>query len=242
MPSVSTVAHPLWLLPYRVDTAAENMALDWLMLENFPEPESVRLRFYGWAKPAFTFGYGQKWAEARAASDSAAELIRRPTGGGLVDHRHDWTYALVIPATHHLAQARACESYRVVHEALSAALNTMGVKNHLQPTCPPSAKNNFSICFRQPERFDLVRTDTGQKIAGAAQKRTRTDMLLQGTVDQRLAQAVVDWKNFGMQFSGQVAKALNLEIRSWNQSSWPPHSILEAETARFVAALWNQRR
>jgi lipoate-protein ligase A len=238
---VSTVAHPLWLLPYRVDTAAENMALDWLMLENFPEPESVRLRFYGWTKPAFTFGYGQKWAEARAASETTTELIRRPTGGGLVDHRHDWTYALVIPASHPLAQARACDSYRVVHEALSAALNTMGVKNHLQPTCPPSAKKNFSICFRQPERFDLVRTDTGQKIAGAAQKRTRTDMLLQGTVDKHLTKEVADWEKFGHGFVQHLA--LKIDLRC---TPLPPLTQLEnlrtETTLRFASEAWNQRR
>jgi lipoate-protein ligase A len=217
------------------------MALDWLLLENFPEPDAVRLRFYGWSQPAWTFGYGQKWAEARAASDSAAELIRRPTGGGLVDHRHDWTYALVIPAIHPLAQARACDSYRVVHEALSAALAEAGVDNHLQATCPPSAKNKFSICFHQPERFDLVRIGSGQKIAGAAQKRTRQGLLLQGTVDKHLAGEVSDWTKFGMQFSTQLAHKLDLFPPESPSLSWPS-SLLKETTARFASAEWNQRR
>jgi lipoate-protein ligase A len=236
------VVQPLYILPWQVATAAENMALDWLLLENFPEPESVRLRFYGWANPVYTFGYGQKWAEARAASaDDDAELIRRPTGGGLVDHRHDWTYALVIPATHPLAQARACDSYRVVHEALSAALTDAGVPNHLQPTCPASEKNKFSICFRQPERFDLVRTDTGQKIAGAAQKRTRTGMLLQGTVDEDLAREVADWEIFGHGFVQQLALKMDLSSIQSHSISWTENIHAET-TINFASQNWNQRR
>lgn len=218
------------------------MALDWLLLDNFSEPDSLRLRCYGWANPACTFGYGQKWAEAQAASNEAAELIRRPTGGGLVDHRHDWTYALVIPAAHPLAQARACESYRVVHEALSAALTVSGVPNHLQPICPSTVKNKFSICFHQPERFDLVRSDSGQKIAGAAQKRTRKGLLLQGTVDRRLTVEIANWQKFGEGFAETLAKAFKLKQDSFTPPSWFDSDTLDSEIGRFASNGWNQRR
>jgi lipoyl(octanoyl) transferase len=235
------VVQTLCLLPWHVATAAENMALDWLLLENFPEPDSVRLRCYGWAQPAWTFGYGQKWAEAQAASGQASELIRRPTGGGLVDHRHDWTYALVIPASHLLAQARACESYRVVHEALSAALIEAGVPNHLEATCPSLAKNKFSICFQRPERFDLVRTDTGQKIAGAAQKRTRKGMLLQGTVDRRLSREVSNWIKLGPRFFKNIAS--KLDVASIESQPLPsPEALVKETTERFSSEEWNRKK
>jgi len=236
------VAASAYILPWQVATAAENMALDWLLLESFPEPQAVRLRYYGWAQPAYTLGYGQKWDEARALCDQAAELIRRPTGGGLVDHRQDWTYALVIPASHPLAQARACESYKVVHEALSAALNAVGVKNHLQAECSTPDKNKFSICFRQPERFDLVRSDNNQKIAGAAQRRTRKGLLLQGTVNQPLAGIVTDWMEFGNQFAHRLGGALNVELKPWNQPSWPEPNVKAEAVFKFIAKEWNHRR
>jgi len=235
------VAAPAYILPWQVATAAENMALDWLLLENFPEPGAVRLRFYGWSNSAFTFGYGQRWAEAKAASDNTTELIRRPTGGGLVDHRHDWTYALVIPATHPLAQARACESCRVVHEALSDALNTAGLKNHLQPTCSVSEKNKFSVCFQQPERFDLVRTDSGQKIAGAAQKRNRHGLLFQGTVDRNLVREIVDWSKFGGKFTQTLATELNIPKLVSLPMPWP-EQLRDETTMRFTSDEWNCRR
>ena len=61
-------------------------------------------------------------ARALAAVEPPYELGRRATGGGIVDHREDWTYALVIPRGHPLEELRATQSYRAVHEALAAAL------------------------------------------------------------------------------------------------------------------------
>ncbi|MCU6551020.1 lipoyl protein ligase domain-containing protein, partial [Klebsiella pneumoniae] len=87
------------LLPTRTGGAAENMATDFLLLQRYSNETHARFRHYGWHRPAFTFGYSQKIAFVRAQlpADTPVELCRRPTGGGVVDHRDDWTYALVIP-------------------------------------------------------------------------------------------------------------------------------------------------
>src|SRR5690606_39065461 len=113
---------PVWLrasmildvLPERHDSAAGNMAADFLLLQRYPAETHARFRSYGWHRPAFTFGYSQKiaWVREQVAPFAPVELCRRPTGGGLVDHRQDWTYALVIPRGHALYDARAVESYR----------------------------------------------------------------------------------------------------------------------------------
>jgi len=93
------------LLPHRTAGAAENMAADFLLLQRYPEPAHARFRHYDWRGPAFTFGYGQKIAYVRdqlaaLAPGEHPDLTRRPTGGGVVDHRNDWTFALVIPRGH----------------------------------------------------------------------------------------------------------------------------------------------
>ena len=92
------------LLPTRTGAAAENMALDFLLLQRYPDPAAFRFRHYEWRGPAFTFGFGQKiaWVRAQLAPEGSVDLCRRPTGGGMVDHRRDWTYALVIPREHDL--------------------------------------------------------------------------------------------------------------------------------------------
>ena len=83
------------ILPARLAGAAENMATDFLLLKRYPADRTshARFRHYGWHRPAFTFGYSQKIAYVRSQlpTDITPELCRRPTGGGVVDHRNDWT-------------------------------------------------------------------------------------------------------------------------------------------------------
>jgi len=105
----------LHVLPVRTAGAAENMALDFLLLQRYPDQTVPRFRHYGWRAPAFTFGFGQKIAYARAQlpPGEPPDLCRRPTGGGVVDHRDDWTYALILPRGHTLYDERAAISYRI---------------------------------------------------------------------------------------------------------------------------------
>jgi len=239
--SVPSVVQKIYLLPTVKASATENMAADWLLLEAFPEPLSARLRFYGWSRPAFTFGYGQKWIAARAASEPPADLIRRPTGGGLVDHRGDWTYALALPAAHPLAQIRAGASYQTVHDALAESLNAAGVGCQLQITVGPLATGNLSVCFQQAERFDVVRADDGKKIAGAAQKRTRRGLLWQGSVARRAAAEVDDWEKLGESFARRLAAVLNSKFENWKELNWAGDALAET-TARFASQAWNEKR
>lgn len=117
----------LHILPTRTGGAAENMALDFLLLQRYPEP-AARWRHYEWREPAFTFGFSQKIAFVREQlpQGEPVDLCRRPTGGGIVDHRSDWTYALVLPRGHALYAARATQSYRLVHECLTETLRALG--------------------------------------------------------------------------------------------------------------------
>src|SRR4051812_6038182 len=118
----------LEVLPFRSGGAAENMALDFLLLQRYPRSVAPRFRHYGWQRPAFSFGYAQKVALVRAALPAGEDfdLCRRPTGGGVVDHRDDWTFTLVIPRGHPLEDMRATQSYREVHGSLAAALRRQG--------------------------------------------------------------------------------------------------------------------
>ena len=90
----------LEVLPERTGGAAENMATDFLMLQRYPTEGVARYRHYHWRSAAFTFGYSQKisFIRGQLPPGETFDLCRRPTGGGLVDHRDDWTYSLVIPS------------------------------------------------------------------------------------------------------------------------------------------------
>ncbi len=156
--------------------AAFNMALDAALLEAAPALGRPVLRFYSWTERAATFGYFQKYADVERMTLLRA-LVRRPTGGGLVPHDADWTYSLIIPPAHGWYALTAMESYRRVHEWIQAAFLSLGVTTILAPCCRKALPGQ---CFAGHEKSDVLWR--GRKIAGAAQRRTRTGLLIQGSV------------------------------------------------------------
>lgn len=155
---------------------AYNMALDDALLETAAQRARPVLRFYGWTEAAATFGYSQKYSQV-AAMTTLRPLVRRPTGGGLVPHDADWTYSLVFPAQHDWHRLKAAESYRRLHEWLAAAFALLQVPATLASS---SQKEIPGSCFAGPDKSDLLWR--GRKIAGAAQRRTRSGLLIQGSV------------------------------------------------------------
>jgi lipoate-protein ligase A len=159
----------------RIDPTA-NMAWDEALLEAAHGTGRPVLRFYGWAEPAATFGYFQKFTDVQRLT-KLRPLIRRPTGGGLVPHDADWTYSLVFPAADPWHQLKAAESYRRAHEWVRAAFARAGIPAELSPCCRKEAPGQ---CFVGAEQSDVLWE--GRKIAGAAQRRTRDGLLIQGSI------------------------------------------------------------
>lgn len=240
----------LHTLPDRTGSAAENMALDFLLLQRYPQL-AVRFRHYDWRRAAFTFGYSQKYAFVRGqvaalGGDPAAfDLCRRPTGGGVVDHREDWTYALVIPRGHPLEEVPAVRSYRAVHEALAAALRAQGVPAEAKAVADEPAGESGpvapGVCFQKAELYDVIDATTGAKIAGAAQKRNKHGLLFQGSVWRPAAGAGVDWDRLREDFIGALAAALSVEAEA---VPWPDLAEHEVEglTEQYATPEWNESR
>jgi lipoyl(octanoyl) transferase len=203
----------LHLLPHATGSAAENMALDLMLLQRWPGL-AARFRHYDWREPSFTFGLSQPIAYVRAQLPPGRfDLCRRPSGGGVVDHRNDWTYTLVFPRGHALCDCDARESYRIVHEALAGALRKQGEDVHLQP--PPDEESGGhppSVCFQRPEPYDVLRAD-GAKVAGAAQKRNRHGLLLQGSIERGRVGADLDWERFEPEFVTLLSEASECEAQ-----------------------------
>jgi lipoate-protein ligase A len=165
------------------------MALDEALLEAMPRLSQPVLRFYGWIEPAATFGYFQKFAEVERAT-RLRPLIRRPTGGGIVPHNADWTYSLAFPPDHEWHGFAAEDSYRRVHEWVRDAFARLGVTTELAPCCRQTGPGQ---CFLGYEKSDVLWQ--GRKIAGAAQRRNRLGLLIQGSVQPPpIALAKVDWQ------------------------------------------------
>ena len=138
---------------------------------------------------AASFCYFQKFSEVERMT-LLRPLVRRPTGGGLVPHDADWTYSLTFPTSNDWYSLRAVESYRRVHEWVRTAFAKLDVPAELA-LC--SKKSSPGQCFIGYEKFDVLWR--GKKIAGAAQRRNKLGLLIQGSVQPPpLSLAKVDWQ------------------------------------------------
>jgi lipoate-protein ligase A len=158
-------------------SAALNMAIDEALLADCAAPV---LRFYRWQRPSISFGYFGRYAEVAPESDRR-DLVRRWTGGGIVPHGAgvDLTYSIVVPRDHSFFQRSSVEIYAAVHDAICSALHANGMEAFLANDAAPKISE---ACFANPVRADVI--CGGQKIAGAAHRRTRAGLLHQGSIQR----------------------------------------------------------
>lgn len=171
----------VWLLMNSgVCDAAFNMALDEALLEAMSRLRRPVLRFYGWTTPAASFGYFQKYSGVERAT-LLRPLVRRPTGGGIVPHDADWTYSFAVPPGHEWHSLAAIDSYRRIHEWIRDAFAKLKIHASLAPDKRSTGEGEApGECFTGHEKFDLLWH--GKKIAGAAQRRNKLGLLIQGSV------------------------------------------------------------
>ena len=213
---------------------AFNMALDDALLEAMPRLQQPVLRFYGWTEPAASFGYFQKFSEVAGAT-LLRPLVRRPTGGGIVPHDADWTYSFAFPISDGWYSLKAVESYQRVHEWIQKAFARLNIATELAPCCKKSLPGQ---CFVGHETSDLLWH--GEKIAGAAQRRTRDGLLIQGSVQPPpVPLACADWETA----LSEVAR------QEWGRAGaeFVPDGLLlqrvkQLTKEKYAATAYNQKR
>ena len=156
-------------------SAAMNMAVDEALLGSATFPT---LRFYRWRGPALSFGYFGSYAEV-ADQRGKREIVRRWTGGGIVPHGADLTYSVIIPASHPFFARSSLAIYSELHDAIRKALTENGIAATLANAVSPKISEE---CFANAVRADVV--SQGQKIAGAAHRRSRAGLLHQGSIQK----------------------------------------------------------
>ena len=182
------MAETWYLLQCGPREAAENMALDEALLESASDLGKTVLRFYSWTEPAASFGYFQKFSEVEKLT-RLRPLVRRPTAGGIVPHDADWTYSLIFPPSDPWYELSARESYRRVHEWIRDAFAKLNVLTEVAASVRRALPGQ---CFEGHEQSDLLWH--GRKIGGAAQRRNRHGLLIQGSVQPPPNVAKADWQ------------------------------------------------
>jgi lipoate-protein ligase A len=212
----------LWFDPL-ARSGPEAMAVDEWLLGYATNPI---LRIYGWDGEWGSLGYFGKLADAKEGLPSV-NLVRRWTGGGMVDHRCDWTYSLIVPRSYELARMKGGDSYRAIHEILTDVLKAEGG----EPDLAPANGKSSGMCFENPVEFDVMDA-AGEKLAGAAQRRGKLGLLHQGSVatagDSRLR---------GELFAERLAD-------SWWQAETQPDDgrIAEIVALKYGRKEWLERR
>jgi len=213
--------------------AAFNMAQDEALLEAAARLQMPVLRFYGWLQPAATFGYFQHFSEVGRATH-LRPLIRRPTGGGLVPHDADWTYSFTVPPGHAWHALKAEESYRRIHEWIRRAFAKLNLETELAPCC---RKELPGQCFAGHEKFDLLWH--GKKIAGAAQRRNRSGLLIQGSVQPPPAVVRADWETAMVEIGREQLSAGPQELVP---DARLRESVKELSDKKYSRDSYNQKR
>jgi lipoate-protein ligase A len=155
------------------------MAVDGALLESAVDRGVATLRLYGWAEPTLSLGHFQPWNDPGLEQTLAAlPRVRRLSGGGAIVHHHELTYSCALPPQHELAKSPR-RLYRVVHEAVLAALQELGITAALRGE-PERHRDGHFLCFLRGDPHDLL--VGGSKILGSAQRRRRGAVLQHGAV------------------------------------------------------------
>ena len=235
----------LFVLPSTTNGAATNMAIDAALLASIPE-ESAIFRHYGWAEPTITFGYTQLINEVRSIVPDNIHLCRRITGGGIVDHLHDWTYSLILHSQIKAVRIPATELYLAIHKCIQQVLKAQSVKTQLAPChriCKQEPGKKITApnqCFVHPTANDVLHPD-GTKIAGAAIKRTRQGLLVQGSIDRNSLPEAFNFQMLSNTLSKALADMLQLSF-SKDCAHFLNEPKIQQERKRFENVAWIHKR
>jgi lipoyl(octanoyl) transferase len=205
-------------------SAALNMAIDETLLEIATVPA---IRLYRWDHPAVSFGYFGRSEEAAKIAEGR-DLVRRWTGGGIVLHGTDLTYSIALPSTGQYSLRSHIDLYSAVHSAMRDVLVRDGLPAMLANFAPEKISD---ACFANPVRWDVMLDS--QKIAGAAQRRTRAGLLQQGSIQYEMLP-----KGFAERF----ARALCPSARTRSFTNEMLHRAQEIAQQKYVQRSWLERR
>ncbi|HEY5793162.1 MAG TPA: hypothetical protein VIS74_07675 [Chthoniobacterales bacterium] len=209
----------IWQDSERLDGPA-HMARDEALLN---EAEAPVLRIYRWPSRQVSLGYFCSLREARVQYPGWP-MVRRWTGGGVVEHGEDWTFSLAIPGARPPAGALYCE----IHRALTEALRESGVNAVLRESNEPARPGG--ACFLNPVESDVM--VEAVKIAGGAQRRNRRGVLHQGS----LRVAGVD-SDFFERFGANLAPT----TQPWTPSPAYLQAAGRLEQTRYATAEWLEK-
>jgi len=165
---------------------ATNMAIDEVLWRGRRAGTSPpTLRFFAWAPPTVSLGYGQPLddhVDAAACARLGVGLVRRPTGGSAIYHdgvERELTYSVAATAEDLGVGNDLLLTYQWIGRALQRGLRALGADAALMAARGPEGLSP-SFCFARTATYELE--IGGRKVVGSAQRRQGTSFLQHGAV------------------------------------------------------------
>ncbi len=217
----------IWVVDETPHRAALNMAIDEALL--LAGGDCPLFRAYHWLQCPVSIGYFSSWQQAKALYP-AREIVRRWTGGGMVEHGADFTYSLLLPSDAGPPPNR--DLYRETHSAIAKTLVAAGRIGAVVAEGSETSAETAPVaaCFEKSVEND-VEID-GVKIAGAAIRRLRTGVILQGSV-QRIA--------VEPGFAAQLAHTLSLTVEKRMLSTVTTSLAERIANVKYGTESWTRR-
>ncbi|MGQ9602770.1 MAG: lipoate--protein ligase family protein [bacterium] len=169
----------LELIEFGVFSGSENMAMDSHLLAICEEnPNKAFLRFYGWSRWCISMGRFEplETIDTSKAALDGVEVVTRPTGGRVVMHGDDLTYAIIMP----LGTEGADAIYRQVCCCLLGGLRALGVEASFEKGHTGFDLRMRRPCFASASRHEI--TWKGKKLIGNAQRIGKNALLQHGSI------------------------------------------------------------
>lgn len=164
-------------------TGSKNMQRDLdLFHEQEKESAPTMLRLYSWKPACISLGYSQnidREIDLEKSGKLGWEVVKRPTGGGIVFHNEaEITYSLICGIDG--LPAGLIPSYKKISEAVILGLREIGIRAEIRAQNLEHRTQNTGLCFSYPAEYEVVVDN--RKIVGSAQKRGRRALLQQGSI------------------------------------------------------------
>jgi lipoate-protein ligase A len=206
--------------------AAMNMALDEILFNEYKN--NPVLRTYYWDNAYTTIGYFQKVKDMDGVG-----LVRRFTGGLMVNHHNDISYSVIISSDFFNVYNQQ-KIYRNIHLAIQKALQALGINSII---LDKKTGNTSSICVQTFCENDLILN--GKKIAGSCLRRRGSKLIVQGSIHINLNAA--EKKVFSLNFVRNTAEFLKIEtkISSFNNNDIEQAQKIAKE--KYSNLRWNNK-
>ena len=166
---------PLEVLPFSLNSPERNMEIDISLAEESEKNGVFHFRWYGWNKLCLSFGWSQK--VLFETFEGNIPKVLRPTGGGILIHGWDISYAFTTPSG---VFKGILDLYRFVSKIFVETFRGLGVNASFSR----NKKGNYRqrvLCQLVPT-FGEVVIGNKKLVASAVREFNRGNFLIHGSI------------------------------------------------------------